>query len=372
MTLGEGFWTRLWLGGSAGTKTGQAVDDLAIWLFWFCTIWFVFLMGLTVYFVIKYRRRPGVAAPRSRSHNTPLEIVWTIIPTLFLIYIFFAGFERYMNNVIPGANPEQIDLVAKKWVWSLIYPNGMTTAQFEKIDEDHPSEYPVFVVPADYPVLFRMTSDDVIHSFWVPDFRLKFDVFPNRYTSYQFRADKLTEADPVDSHGRRFRDHTVFCAEYCGDQHSDMLAIIRVMSIEDYKDWVTTGGVSLGELTPVEAGAIVAKQKGCVTCHSSDGTRMTGPSWKGGTDPAGGATGFGYEIPLESGSTVLFDDNYVRESVLSPAAKLHRGFPNQMPTYQGRMSDDELRYIIAYMKSLSDKAPTSLIDDAGQPGEDQP
>lgn len=365
LTLGEGFWINIWFGGGGGTEVAREMDWLFIWLWWFCVIWFVFLMGLTGYFVVKYRRRKGVPAPRSNAHNTPLEVAWTIIPTLFLIYIFFASFQRFVHAVVHEAGAEEISLVAAKWDWTLIYPNGMKSAEFQKLDEDGYKEFPIFVVPADYPVKFRMTSNDVIHSFWVPDFRMKFDVFPNRYTSYQFRADKLGPDDPIDDQGRRYRDHVVFCAEYCGEMHSQMAATIRVMSIPNYKEWVKTGGVDIEEIgrkDPPAAGAIIYKQHGCVSCHSVDGTPGTGPSWKG-AQSGGQAFGWGYEVPIEGGPSVLFDENYVRESILTPGAKIHMGYPNKMVTYSGRISEGEIRYLIAYMQSLSDRGPTSLADE---------
>ena len=365
LTLGDGLWTNLWFEGSAGTEVAREITWLYMWIWWFCVIWFVFLMGLTGFFVVKYRRRKGVPAPRSRAHNTPLEVAWTIIPTLFLIYIFFASFQRFVHAVVSEGGAEEISLVAAKWDWTLIYPNGMTSAEFKTLSVGGYKEFPIFVVPADYPVRLRMTSNDVIHSFWVPDFRMKFDVFPNRYTSYQFRADKLTDADLIDDKGRRYRDHTVYCAEYCGEFHSEMSATIRVMSIPDYKEWVKTGGVDLPELLakdPAAAGAIVYKQKGCISCHSTDGTPGTGPTWQGGQS-GGQAFGWGYDVPLEGGTTVKFDENYVRESLIDPGAKIHLGYPNKMVTYAGQISEDEIRGLIAYMQSVSDRGPTSLLDD---------
>lgn len=352
-----GFWQDLWFGDSgAASSTGDYTDGLFMWLWWFCVIWFVGLMGVVAYFVVKYRRRPGVAPQRSPSHNTVIEVVWTVVPTLFLVYIFFAGFHGYLQKVVVDGNAEQIDVRAYKWAWEFRYPNGMTSAMLTKIDDEQLLEYPVFVVPEDYPVALTMTSDDVIHSFWVPDLRQKFDVFPNRYTKFNFTFEELTDEDRANASEMfpdGFRDHTVFCAEYCGDSHSEMVAVLRVASRKDYEAWKETGGIEAGSVPLAELGGILYKVKGCAACHSVDGSPNTGPTWQ---------NVWGYDIPLADGSTVPGDANYLRESILVPGAKIHEGYANQMPSYQGKLNSLELASMIAYIRSLSDRTSQAELD----------
>lgn len=359
----------LWFGASdSAWAEGQEATDLFVWIWWFCVIWFVFLMGLVGYFCVKYRRRKGVAPERSAAHNTPLEIAWTVIPTLFLVYIFFRGFHGYLDMVVAEGNAEQIELTAQKWNWVMTYPNGVTSAMVTKIDEGQTIDYPIFVVPEDFPIELTMQSTDVIHSFWVPDLRQKFDVFPNRYTKFAFRVDKLTEEDKAANNDPEFfpggfRDHVVFCAEYCGDSHAEMAAILRVATRTDYETWKESGGVNAAELAPVELGALLYKVKGCAACHSVDGSPNTGPSWK---------DLYGADVSLTNGSTVKGDENYIRESILVPGAKVHEGYPNQMPSYQGKFNNIELRGMIAYIRSLSENAtPEELEADKVAPGESE-
>ncbi len=374
-TLADGFWHWLWFGDQAWTDTARGTDALFMWIFWFSAFWFVVLMSFMVFCVVAYRRRPGQPTPRSSSHNTPLEIAWTVIPSLGLVYIFFAGFQGYMNKVVAEGPALEYSLEAYTWGWDLSYPNGIQSAEATQIldvstrraaipmpgqaptvdlEAGGPSvthmQYPIFYVPEDQPIRLRMTSRDVIHSFWVPDFRVKFDVFPNRYTSYWFRTERLSQSDPVlpETNGQRYRDHIIYCAEYCGDFHSEMLAILRVVSRQYYAEWVQTGGID-EETTPLaELGQIISRRSGCFACHSVDGSRNTGPTWQ---------NAYGYDVQLTTGQTVPYDANYIRRSIVEPAAEIHAGYPNQMPSYAGVFSERQMNGIIAYIQSLSDRGP---------------
>lgn len=345
-TLAEGFWHDLFFRGPAANTDGAGPDALFMFLWWLGVFWFVLLMALSTYFCVKYRRRPGVAPPRSASHNTTLEVVWTAIPSLILLVIFIWGFKGYVRFHVAEANAERLNLVANMWNWSITYPNG----QKSNILTDEPlgaDKRPVFVVPKDTPIQIRMTSQDVIHSFWVPDFRVKLDVFPNRYTNYWFRAPEVGE-------------HYIFCAEYCGDQHSEMTALLRVVEPAEYLEFLQTGGVDFNEIPPAEAGKILASSKGCVACHASTDARGTGPGW---------ANTYGYEHRMTDGSTVLVDANYIRESILVPAAKIVEGYGNNMTPYAGILSEEEINYLIAYIQSLSDRAPQSVFEVPGASGD---
>ncbi|MEL7474526.1 MAG: cytochrome c oxidase subunit II [Planctomycetota bacterium] len=340
-TIAEGFWHGLFFRDGGNNVDGPDADNLFMFLWWLGVVWFVLLMVLATYWCIKYRRKEGVPAPRSASHNTPLEVVWTVIPTIILFVIFVWGFKGYMRYHIPEAGGEELTVVAKMWNWDITYPNGMKSNLLT--DEIGAIEAPIFVVPKDTPIKLRMTSSDVIHSFWVPDFRTKLDVFPNRYTSYWFRAPEVG-------------DHWLFCAEYCGDQHSEMAGIIRVVEPEEYVQFLVDGGVPLGELAPAAAGAIVAKSAGCVACHASTEAAGTGPGW-------GGA--YGYEVRFTDGTSQTRDANYIRESILTPAVHIVEGYGNNMTPYAGVLTEDQINYLIAYIQSLSDKGPKSVFEIPG-------
>lgn len=317
-------------------------DRLFMGIFWLSAVIFVALMVLMVYWVIKYRRRPGTIAQTSASHNTPLEIAWTVIPLGILAVMFFEGFEGYMKAAVAPAGALDCTLTAQQWDWSLAYPDGSESTEQVQLGD---RKVKVFYVPADVPVRLRMNSLDVLHSFWVPDFRGKFDVMPNRYTMYWFQAEKPEGANAqlaklADGTEYKYTDHWVFCAEYCGDSHSEMTAIIRVVPEDIFNRKIKDFGTPSD---PTLRGQALHVRK-CASCHSNDGTKSTGPTWK---------DLFGREETLSDGSKVMVDENYVRESILVPQAKLTAGYGNQMNSFQGQVTEEDINGIIAYMKSIS-------------------
>ncbi len=334
-----------------GASESARHTDFAWWfIFWFDAIWFVFLMALIVFWTIKYRRKtPNQPPIRSVSHNTPLELVWTVVPSLFLGFMFFFGFQAYAEKMVAPSDAQVVDIIGQQWNWNATYPNGGSAT--EKVHMGN-ADVPVFHVPVGRATLFRITSNDVLHSFWIPDFRVKFDAIPNHYTSFNIIPEEEGE-------------HWIFCAEYCGDLHSEMAAILKVVSEEEYQrilkeaDTGNLSGAALGK-------KIVEGAGGCRACHTIDGTRLVGPSWKGT---------WGYEVPLSDGSVIPADDpdawdNYIRESIIDPAAKKRKGFESgaQMPSFAGRFNDKEIAGIIAYIRSLSDKG--SADSGAGGNGND--
>jgi cytochrome c oxidase subunit 2 len=233
-------------------------------------------------------------------------------------------------------------------------------------------EVKVFYVPESAGIQLRMTSKDVIHSFWVPDWRIKCDIFPNRYTAVWFETEALDPSDPaVQTHpdkdpnsvGQAFeeryiyQDHMVYCAEYCGDFHSEMMGIVRVVPREVYAAWVNDPGIDWLAITGLpggkplwEVGQLLYTVKGCSSCHTIDGTGGTGPTWD-----KTATTGWGTMVPLADGSTVLFDENYVRTSVYSPAVQIHRGFTNGMTVFTpDGLNERELGALMALMMHLAD------------------
>ncbi len=346
-TLGQeeqGFFHWLFFGDSnGGYELGAKTDHLFMFIWWFGVFWFVLLMGLMVWWCFRYRRRRGEPTPRSPHHNTKLEIAWTVLPSLTLIYLFFAGLDPYLGKLVAPQDAEVISITGFKWSWRATYSNGANPIDAIEMGAD--ADNPVIVVPAGRPILFKIQSQDVIHSFWIPDFRMKMDALPNRMTSYWI--------EPQD-----VGDHHIFCAEYCGDSHSEMAAMLRVVPNAEYLKYL--GEINVDKTKPVEAGLQLVKSKGgCFSCHSTDGSVLTGPSWK---NIYGNPVQFtdGSEISQADidGDPVVWD-NYIRESMLDPNAKMRVGFgAGGMTPFRGVFTDEELHLITVYIASLSD-APSA-------------
>lgn len=337
-----GWWLR-----ERGATFSEAHDQYFMFIFWLCTFFFALLMGLSAYFWWRYRRVEGVPTQRSPAHNIALELTWTIIPTMLLAVIFVWGLRLYLNLHIAPAGAEQVDVTARKWQWSFTYDNGGTPTETMPFAD---VEIPVIAVPAGKPIKLLMQSEDVIHSCYIPAFRTKLDVFPYRYTTLWFEALPLQE-------GEEQREHWLFCAEYCGDNHSKMYARIRVLPPEQYEQWKKDLANPYKGRSLVQVGELLYAARGCVQCHSVDGSVKTGPTWK---------DMWGREERIQDGSTVTVDENYIRESILDPGAKVVAGFPNQMVSYQGQLSEKDIRAIIAYIKSISEKGHGALTPDETQ------
>lgn len=356
-----GLWTRLWFRDPAAAPAGASTDSLYIFLWWFCVAWFVFLMALMVYFCWAYRRRRGRIAPASASHNTPLEIIWTIVPTLCLVYIFFAGFTGYMDKMVAPGDAIEMKITAQKWQWEVEYPNGFNSRDMTRLGA---KDIPVFYMPAERAVRLRLISTDVMHALWISDFRIKQDALPNRYMSVWFEAKMpdgsqtlgaahgLKEGDAL--FGTPYSDHWLMCAEYCGTEHSEMAAVVRIIPEDKWTQWLGTIGTA--GLSPADIGKFIHHRK-CSSCHSVDGSPNTGPTWK---------NMWGYEHQYQDGSTHLMDENFARQSILVPGSHVRREFKNEMTPFQGLLKENELEGIFAFMKTLSDKggAPAPGTGDA--------
>lgn len=345
---GSSMWSRLWFTQGGSTHAG-GVDALYYYIFWVSAAFFVLLMGLMVYWGVKYRRAPGQPAVTepSPSHNTPLELAWSIIPGILMLVMFVWGAYGYLELTVAPSGAETISVTAKQWNWTWDYPNGASSLETEVVNN---VEAPLFAIPVNKPIEFVMTSTDVIHSFYIPGFRIKRDVFPNRYTSVWVRPTITTHTyDPklektVKIEGQP--DYFLFCAEYCGDQHSQMADRIAVLGQADYEAWLDkqadTSGISL-----ISLGEQLSKAKGCMACHRIDDQNGSGPTWKGiwGQDrpPTGG----------QSATSAKVDFNYVRQSILEPGAYVRAGFANQMPSFQGQLSPREILALATYIKSLT-------------------
>ncbi len=299
----------------ASTLASQ-VDALYYFIFWGSVFFFILIVGLSTIFVLKYRRREGQALQKVSSHNTPLEIAWTAIPLALVILVFVWGFKGYMSMSVAPGNAVEYKVVGKKWLWQITHPNGVTA-----VNE--------MTVPLGQPVKVLLRSEDVIHSFYIPAFRVKQDAVPNRYTTLWFEP---TVAGTYD----------LFCTEYCGAGHSGMVGKVHVLTPAEYEEWLAASGGPAEGQTPAEWGAQLYESKACITCHSIDGSRKTGPSFKGV---------FGHDVELADGTTVKADENYIRQSILDPGSQVVAGFQPVMPTYQGTLKSEEIDALIEFIKS---------------------
>jgi cytochrome c oxidase subunit II len=300
-----------------GSPYARDVDTLFMFLVYMSIFFFTLVAGLTIWSVIRYRRKPGRTTPHITDH-LGLELTWSIVPLIIVMGVFFWGFRNYMKSQVAPNEALEITVTAKKWVWAFEYPDGTRT-----LNEIH--------LPVNKPVRFLMTSEDVIHDFYVPEMRVKMDVIPNRYTELWFTPT---------SEGL----HRLTCAEYCGKGHSDMLGKIYVDSEAKYKKWVEEGGDEWKTMSATDYGRLLWESKGCATCHSLDGTRMQGggPSWKGV---------FGKPEKMNDGKDVLVDENYLRESMMVPGAKVVAGYENVMPVFQGLLREREITALIQFIKA---------------------
>jgi len=296
----------------ASTVAGQ-VDALFLFLVAITVFFTGLIFLLVVVFALKYRRRSDDERPKAIHGSLVLEAFWTVVPLGIALVIFVWGTYLYYVISRPPAAAMEVYVVGKQWMWKLQHPTGQ-----REINELH--------VPVNRPVRLTMTSEDVIHSFYVPAFRIKADVVPGKYTSTWFEATKTGE-------------YHLFCAEYCGTSHAVMGGRIVVMEPAEYERWLT--GEASAESLPAAGEALFARLA-CNTCHKSDGSGR-GPSLVGK---------FGKTEKLASGETVAVDESYVRESILNPQAKITTGYPPIMPTFKGLVTEDQLLQLIAYIKSL--------------------
>lgn len=299
----------------AVTDVAKQYDSLYSFLLWVSFISCAILIGGMIFFVIKYKRKTPNDKTPYISHNTFLEFLWSFIPLVIFLAAFGWGWSVYHQMREQSGNALEVHVIGKQWSWEFVYKSGKTAGG-------------EFYVPVNTPVKLIMTSTDVIHSFYIPSMRIKQDAVPGRYTTLMFTADKLG-------------DYQVFCTEFCGTTHSGMVAKLHVVSKEDYEKWIQENEDGM---TLAQKGQKYYNDKGCVACHSVDGTPKVGPTWKGL---------FGQAAREIDGGKVAVDENYIRESILEPNAKVAKGFPKGvMPTYQGQLSEEQLNALIEFIKGL--------------------
>jgi cytochrome c oxidase subunit 2 len=298
------------------STTAGSVDGLFYLILWISVFFFVLIVGLMVLFVILYRRRSEGSTPRkSATHNTLLEITWSVIPLGIVILIFYLGFVGYMDMRLPPREAYEIDVVARQWSWQFKYTNGFTDS--------------ILHVPADQPVRLIMRSEDVIHSLSIPDFRVKMDLVPGRYTKTWF-------------HAKHAGEHALYCTEYCGTGHSDMTTLVKVYKRGTFEQELERLNMGVAAMTPAERGQRLYVNEGCSQCHSIDGTEKTGPSFKGI---------WGQTHQFTNAAPTIVDENYIRESIIDPSAKILAGREDKMNSFQGKFTDEELGYLIKFIQS---------------------
>jgi cytochrome c oxidase subunit 2 len=299
------------------TELAGEVDQLTF-VFLAIALFFSLLVAtLVIYFAIRYRRRTADQIGETEETGIWLEIVWSVIPLVILLSMFFWGAKIYIKAYRPPSDAVEYFVTGKQWMWKFQHPEGN-----REINHLH--------VPVGRRIRLTMTSEDVIHSFFVPAFRVKADVLPGRYTSIWFEANKTGT-------------FTLFCAEFCGAEHSQMMGSVIIMEPQDYEQWLAAGQP---EKTVIGSGEELFAKYVCNTCHFPDSAARA-PILHGI---------WGEEVALGTGESVVVDANYVRESILEPTAKMVKGYQPLMPTYQGQVSEEELAQLISYVRSLTSGA----------------
>ncbi|MEZ5426337.1 MAG: cytochrome c oxidase subunit II [Pyrinomonadaceae bacterium] len=305
------------------------VDYLYFYLIAISVFFTIGIVAAILFFAIKYREKEPFATPREIHGSIALETVWSIIPFVISMTIFLGGAIIYYNQYRPPDDAMEIYVVGKQWMWKIQHQTGQ-----REINELH--------VPVGRNVKLTMTTEDVLHDFYIPAFRTKADAVPGRYTYLWFKATKP---------GR----YHLYCAEYCGLNHSGMGGWVYVMEQKDFDNWLS-GNVS-GQ-TPIEAGKDLFENKlGCATCH------------QGGKDQRGAVLEgiYGKEVKLTNGQTVTADDEYIRNSILNPGGQVVEGYQPIMPTFKGQVTEEQLVQLVAYIKSLSGVTDTGTSAPAAKP-----
>jgi cytochrome c oxidase subunit II len=303
---------------TAATDIAAQWDNLYGFLIISSGIACVILIGGMIYFALKYKRKTDNDKTPYISHNTFLEFLWSFIPLVIFLAIFGWGWYLYHQMREMPKDGLEIHVRGKQWAWEIEYKSGVKTSN-------------LVVAPINTDVKLIMTSTDVLHSFFIPSFRIKQDVVPGMYTALWFRADKLGEFH-------------IFCTEYCGTEHSGMLGTVKIVTQSEFDRWLEEES-QFNTLPIAKRGEKLFAIKACNSCHSTtDATTKVGPAL---------FKKFGTLEALADGSTVAVDENYVRESILNPNAKVVKGFnPNVMPAFQGQLSEAELAALLEYVKGL--------------------
>ncbi len=310
------------------STTAQQVDFLFLSLVCICGTVLLLVATLMTYFCIRYRRRPGeVGNPAETPSSTALELFWTFVPLAIFMVIFVFGAKVYFGAFQPPADAATVYVMGKQWMWKFQHPEGQ-----REINALH--------VPVGRPVRLLMTSEDVIHSLFVPDFRIHMDVLPDRYTSVWFQATQPGT-------------YRLYCSQYCGTNHAGMTGNVIAMEPGDYGRWLQLGAEGSMAL---EGRKVFLKYR-CVSCHSAD-AEARAPVLE---------NLFGKTVVLDNGRSVKADETYIREKLLNPSAQIPAGYENIMPTFKGQLSEEEIYQLIAFIKSLRPGKTPNRVESYPQP-----
>jgi cytochrome c oxidase subunit 2 len=302
----------------SASTVAHRVDMLYLALIAVCGVVLLGILGVMVYFLFHYRRGKPALRKQHIYSTVPFELAWTFVPLIVFLGFFVWGADLYFDIQKVPSDALDVQVVGKQWMWKVQHPTGN-----REIDELH--------VPVGRNVKLTLASQDVIHSFFIPAFRIKQDVVPGRYTTEWFKA-------------TRIGNYHLFCAEYCGKDHSRMGGWVHVMPAEDYEAWLAHGKPDEPQ---VESGARLFRELGCSGCHMGNGT-VRAPPLEGL---------YGRPVPLMNREVIVADEAYIHDSILFPNREIAAGYEPLMPSYEGKISEEDIFQLVAYIKSLGTKTP---------------
>jgi len=306
--------------GEAYSHMAGEIDSVFIFITLIGLFFFVITQSALIYFAFKYRKsrlEPEADTPYI-TDNSLLETVWIVIPSLLILAIFTYGFLVFRDFRNAPAGAEEINVVAGQWYYNFTYPDGHTEMNEVRM-------------PVNNPVKFIMTSKDVIHGFYLPDFRVKQDILPGAYTYLWVQP-------------RKTGSFIILCTQYCGVGHSTMNAKMIVMNQTDYDAWQKhEREEEAGAVSMAEKGHEIMEKSGCLSCHTIDGTPKIGPTVKGL---------FGSKVAFTDGTTAIADEQYIRDYILTPNTRVIKGFQPIMPSFKGILKDEDITALIVYIKTL--------------------
>lgn len=299
---------------SGASNFVEGVDTAFALIIGISLFFLILIMGVLIYIVFRFSKKRNPVAQQFHGSVT-LEIIWTVIPLILVLLMFYYGYLGFAEMRRVPKDTMTIDAIGRMWEWEFVYPNGKRCKD-------------TLVVPLNKPVKLNLISEDVNHSFFIPAFRIKEDMVKNFENYMWFIPTKLG-------------DYDIFCTEYCGLKHSNMIGIARVVEDNKYENWLA----QLPDPKDIKdpEGLALIKNNGCTACHSMDGSKIVGASFKGF---------YGIERVLESGEKVTADDEYIKESIKNPAAKVVKGFPPAMQSYEGKLTDEDISKITEYLKTI--------------------
>lgn len=301
------------------------VDTAFVIIIGISAFFFVGITAMVIYFIIRYNKKRHPVAEEIEG-STRLEIIWTVIPTILVLFMFYLGWHAYTPMRKIPKDAMNVTVTAQMWSWRFEYDNG-------KVAD-------TLYVPVGKNIALHLNALDVIHSLYIPAFRLKEDLVPRRKNSMWFNASTVGT-------------YELFCAEYCGLRHSYMMSAVKVMPDAEFNQWLAAGPPKLDSAAaavPGAKGKLLVQGKGCIACHSLDGSKLVGPSFKGI---------FGHKATVKTSGKdreITVNEEYIKRSILEPQADIVKGFESaQMVSYKGQLSDDEIKEITEYIKSIGDK-----------------